>query len=245
MKTTYRPIDLARLAGVSTASVRMYEREGFLPEVERRNSGHRRYGDVHLDALLTARAMMKGYGWAYAKRVMQAVNAGDVAAALSLVDARHAALHRERTHVAVTIQALEIAVEHQASVNQTLSATSATPPMRIGAAARWAGVEASSLRFWEHQSLLHPYRDPGSNYRLYGADDLRQLRIIVILRNAGYGMDDVRRVLDELRQDHPEAVLTEVRKRQDQLTQISLACMQATAALSGYLAEHCDCSAGT
>jgi DNA-binding transcriptional MerR regulator len=228
--TTYHPIDLARLAGVSTASVRAYERDGFLPAAERSASGHRRYGEVHLDALLASRTMMAGYGWAYAQRVMRAVHTGRVAEALALVDARHAAMDQERRRVAATIEALE-QVARQPGVSRAA-------PLRIGAAARWAGVEVSALRFWEQEALLHPSRDPGSNYRLYDPEDLRRLRVVVVLRDAGYGVEAIRGVLRELSNDNPEAVLAEVRKRQDQLTRLSLACMRATAALSGYLARH-------
>jgi DNA-binding transcriptional MerR regulator len=39
---------MAREAEVSTATVRMYEREGFFPPVERSISGHRRYRQIHL-----------------------------------------------------------------------------------------------------------------------------------------------------------------------------------------------------
>ena len=53
--TALRPIDLARVAGLSPQSVRNYERWGFLPPAGRGPGGHRRYGPRHLQAVQAAR----------------------------------------------------------------------------------------------------------------------------------------------------------------------------------------------
>ncbi|HEV2065937.1 MAG TPA: MerR family transcriptional regulator [Thermomicrobiales bacterium] len=110
--------------------------------------------------------------------------------------------------------------------------------MRVGEAARFAGVRLSSVRCWEREGLLHPRRDPESGYRLYDRDDVGRLRIIIVLRDAGYRSDDVRQVLDELRGGNPAAALLRAQRRADELEQVSLACMEATAALWGYLARY-------
>lgn len=232
----FRPVDLARAAGVSAATVRMYEREGFLPPAERRASGHRQYREAHLRALLASRALMRGYGWEYARRVMRAVHDGNVAEVVALVDARHADLHRSRQEVDATVQALQVFAEGSKPA-QADGAPSHVAPMRVGSAARWAGVPMSSLRFWEEQGLLHPRREPRSNYRVYASGDLEQLRIVVVLRKAGYGFEEIRRVLHQLGKNDPAAALAEVQKRQHELAEASRSCMAATAALWRYLSE--------
>ncbi|HEX2515201.1 MAG TPA: MerR family DNA-binding transcriptional regulator, partial [Chloroflexota bacterium] len=57
-----RPVDLARLAGVSTQQVRNYEQAGILPPVPRTATGYRRYDARHERALLAYRALARGFG---------------------------------------------------------------------------------------------------------------------------------------------------------------------------------------
>ncbi|WPR53734.1 MerR family DNA-binding transcriptional regulator [Streptomyces sp. S399] len=47
-----RPVDLARAHGLSTQAVRNYEAAGVLPAAERTSSGHRRYRESEVRALL-------------------------------------------------------------------------------------------------------------------------------------------------------------------------------------------------
>ena len=233
----YRPVDLARAADVSAATVRMYEREGFLPPAKRSDSGHRQYRDVHLQALLTSRALMKGYGWEYARRVMRAVHCGDVSKVVALVDARHAALHQSRLQVEATVAALRVFDEDKRSMFPPRNGVSRIAPLQIAKAAQWAGVPVSSLRFWEQQGVITPDRESRSNYRIYSRGKLEQLRIVVVLRHAGYDFEKIRRVMDELGKGNPKAALEEVRKRQLDLTEASFACIAATAALWRYHSE--------
>lgn len=145
-----RPVDLARLCGVSTQQIRNYEEAGVLPPVPRTDSGYRVFGDAHRRALLTYRALSKGYGAVAATRIMRTVHEGDVPGALALVDAEHAALHAERVSLRATSEAL-----------RTLAGE---PPeddvpgtdLLIGEVAALLGVRTSTLRVWEAAGLLSP-----------------------------------------------------------------------------------------
>ena len=238
MRDCYRPVDLAWDAAISAASVRMYEREGFLSPAERGTSGHRRYRERHLHALRTSRSLMKGYGWVYARDVMRAVHQGDIPGVMAIVDARHAGIDRERRDVDDAVRTLRLISDGLATPIGPGGAPRQSGSLRVGEAARLAGVRPSSLRFWEREGLLHPRRDPESGYRLYDRDDVGRLRIIIVLREAGYRSDDIRQVLDELRGDNPAAALLRAQRRADDLERVSLACMEATAALWGYLARY-------
>lgn len=238
MRDRYRPVELARDAAISAASVRMYEREGFLPPAERSPTGHRLYRERHLQALRTSRSLMRGYGWQYARRVMRAVHQGDIPETMALVDAKHAGIDRGRQEVDDAVRALRLISEGLATTIEPGGPTRQSDSLRVGEAARLAGVRPSSVRFWEREGLLHPRRDPESGYRLYDRDDIGRLRIIIVLRDAGYRSDDIRQVLDELRGGNPAAALLKAQRRADELERVSLACMEATAALWGYLARY-------
>jgi DNA-binding transcriptional MerR regulator len=235
MRERFRPIDLAREGGVSAASVRSYERDGFLPPAERTASGHRRYGARHLDALRVSRALMRGYGWQYARHVMHAVHRDDSGSVVSLVDARHAALDRDRREVEAAVRSLRLLSERAPPARESFAGARA---VRVGEAARLVGVRPSAMRFWEREGLVRPRRDAASGYRLYDRADVDRLHLIVVLRDAGYRPGDIRQVLDELGSGNPAAALARAQRRAEELARLSLACMEATAALWGYLSAY-------
>ncbi|GAA2072865.1 MerR family transcriptional regulator [Streptomyces albiaxialis] len=63
--------------------------------------------------------------------------------------------------------------------------------MRIGDAAASAGLTPRALRYYEEEGLLRPRRAP-SGHREYGEADVRRLRVIRELLDAGLTIADVR-----------------------------------------------------
>lgn len=84
---------------------------------------------------------------------------------------------------------------------------------RIGAFALAAGVPARTLRFYDQIGLLRPARvDPRTRYRLYEPRQLRELAIIVALREAGVSLSVIRRTQGRAGFDHRRRqVLEELR----------------------------------
>jgi DNA-binding transcriptional MerR regulator len=189
-----RPVDLARRAGVSTQLVRNYEAAGILPPAPRSNTGYRQYGHEHLQALLTYRALAPGFGAETATEIMRAVHAGDVGRAYRLVDQAHAALYEQRLATDAASEALgALAAEYVD--DQPVSG----PSLLVGELAHRLGVRPSALRVWEAAGLLTPTREPGTKYRRYGPEQVRDARIIHMLRKGHYYFEQIRPVLDGLR----------------------------------------------
>ncbi len=232
----YRPIDIARQVDSNVQLVRRYEAYGFLPPSERSRGGHRLYTSRHLHAMQVARTMIPAYGWAGTLRIMQSVNSGDIAKALPLVDECHAELDRARRQTGETLKALRTVAAADDAVRSTKGWRASR--LTIGEAARTVGVRVSALRFWEQQGLLQPERDPESGYRLYGAEQLRKLQVVTLLRSAGgYNFDAIRSVLDELGAGRPETAVAAVERRREQLIEMSHCCLEADAALWSYIRE--------
>ncbi|MEU9121315.1 MerR family transcriptional regulator [Streptomyces sp. NPDC048506] len=63
--------------------------------------------------------------------------------------------------------------------------------MRIGEAAAAAGMTPRALRYYEQQGLLTARRTP-AGHRTYDAEDVRRLRAVRELREAGLTVGDVR-----------------------------------------------------
>jgi DNA-binding transcriptional MerR regulator len=234
-----RTIDLAQAGHISVQQVRNYEASGVIPSAERSPSGYRRYTQQHLIALKTARRLLAGYGWPRTRAIMQVVHRGDLAAALALIDERHAELAHKRIEVEQTLTALSALAAQSAPL-----ATTPTTPMthhaqrlRVGEAAQQVGVRVSALHFWEQQGLLHPARDQSSHYRLYDERQMRRLRVVVLLREAGYGFGVIQATLDELAAGQPEKAIAAVEQRRAEIARTSWFCLGALSAFQGYVSE--------
>jgi DNA-binding transcriptional MerR regulator len=231
VRASLRPIDLAQAFHVSVQQVRNYEASGLIPAAKRSLSGHRRYTEQHRMALETARGLVDGFGWHRARAIMRAIHDGDLDVALAFVDARHAELTANRLKLDQTL-----------AVFGTLTAQSSSPTaphraqrLRVGEAAAQVGVRVSALRFWEQERLLHPTRDAGNRYRIYDGQQLGRLRVVVLLREAGYGFDAIRTTLDELAAGEPAKTIAAVEKRRTEIARISWSCLGALAMLYTYI----------
>jgi DNA-binding transcriptional MerR regulator len=211
---TLRPIDLARDAGISAATVRMYEDEGILPPASRLRSGHRRYTDADLEALHVARLLMPAYGWNWTRDAMCLVHAGDIRGLARALDLAHASLQRQREDLAQTLVMLDALAQTDLAEHRHPFARGS---LYIGDVARMVGVPTTTIRFWEDQGLCRPARDRQSGYRTYDPATVRDIRVIVILRDAGYGIEAMRPILRELANRNPEAVRRILLQRQDQI----------------------------
>ncbi|MFF4523984.1 MerR family transcriptional regulator [Streptomyces bluensis] len=254
-----RPVDLARLAGISTQQIRNYEEAGVLPPAPRTESGYRTFDDVHRRALLAYRALAKGYGPVTATEIMRTVHADDIPGALALVDAAHAALHEERVSLRAASEALEaLAREARAEKARAEKAGAEKagagsagaekprrfprpgpgpgPDLRIGEVAALLGVRTSALRVWESAGLLTPRRERGTAYRHYSPADVRDARLVHTLRRSHYPLHQIRPVLEDLhRTGGSEALHESIAARRAALTERTTAMLAGAGHLHAYL----------
>jgi DNA-binding transcriptional MerR regulator len=225
-----RPVDLARDAGISVQQVRNYEAAGILPAAPRSPAGYRGYGERHLAALHTYRALAAAHGTGTAGDIMRAANEGDRPRALRLVDASHADLHDQRRATDAASEALE-------SLAGTV-AVEPGPPLLVGELAHRLGVRSSALRVWEQAGLLAPDREPVTGHRRYGPTQVRDARIVHLLRQGGYLFARIRPVLDGLhRTGNPDALRAAIAERRAAHDVRTLAMLEAAPLLHAYLTQ--------
>ncbi len=228
-----RTHDLALAGHISVQQVRNYEANGLIPQAQRSPSGYRLYTQQHLAALKTVKKMVRGYGWPRTSAIMQALHRGDLSAALATIDERHAEQARKRLQVEQTLFALRTLVAQ----SDSLQSSHHSQRVRVGEAAKQVGVRVSALHFWEQQGLLHPVREQYSRYRLYDEQQMRRLRVVALLRDAGYPFNVIQSVLDELAAGQPEKAIVAVEKRRGELTRISWTCIEALTFFRHYVSE--------
>src|SRR3954469_10862841 len=69
------------------------------------------------------------------------------------------------------------------------------PPLTIGELSRRTGVPVKTLRFWSDEGLLPPATRSRSGYRLYAEDATLRLDLARSLRDAGLGLEAIKKVL--------------------------------------------------
>lgn len=221
-----RGSELARSAGLSVQQVRNYVEWGMLPPADRAPNGYRVFTPHHVDALRVVRQLIEGHGWQRARDIMRLVHAGDIARAIATVDESHADLHRQRTQVTNMLRAFDGELPERLNVRR---------PVRITDAAAAVRVRPSALRYWERLGLLTTIRERGTGYRVYDTAQLTRAQVIVMLREAGYGLPDVREVISGMNGADPSRTRAALARREEELDRISLARLRGTAALHDYL----------
>jgi len=157
---------------------------------------------------------------------MRAVNRGDVAEALRLVDDSHVQLREDRQ----TLRAVEAALRDLAPVPVERGDTF------IGPLARRLGLRAATLRTWERAGIVTPRRDRATGYRVYGPADVRDVRLAHQLRRGGYPLARIAPLLAQVRAAGGVAPLAAtLREWHERLTARGRAMLTGAAALDAYL----------
>jgi DNA-binding transcriptional MerR regulator len=234
---------LAREAGISVQQVRNYEQAGLLPAAARSAAGYREFDESHRRALVSARALVKAYGWDDAVAIMAAVHRGELMAAVARIDQGHAQLARERDRIQQALHAFEVVVTHPLDADPRMAAAidqmaRQGTPLRIGQLADLLGVRTSTLRFWEHSGLVRPARERVTGYRVFDIDAARDAHLVRLLREGNFPMMIIRAALDEMHSSsdgRPERVGAELSRRNTELNERSLTRLRADATLIAYL----------
>jgi DNA-binding transcriptional MerR regulator len=108
----------------------------------------------------------------------------------------------------------------------------------IGEAAARLGVRPSALRVWEAAGLLSPGRSGGTRYRSFGPDDVRDARMIHMLRQGRYPLPQIRVILDAVRRTGSgEALRAAIAERRQELTRRATAMLEGSGRLHDYLSQ--------
>ncbi len=197
MKRPYlRTSEVAAAVGVHPNTVRMYEAWGLLPQIPRTSSGYRTFTEAHVDQMRLARMAFEGPwpGRAIRRSVVDLVKqaaSGDLGGALEKAYEHLALVRAEQAHAESAIKLLERWAGGTA-------ADATTTQLRIGEVAELLGVTRDMLRNWERNGLIRVPRNPTNRYRRYGAAEISRLRVIRMLRHAGYSMMAILRMLLQL-----------------------------------------------
>ena len=163
-----------------------------LPCAPRSASGYRVHDETHVLAANAYRQLALGCGPTEARRLMQLVGTGSLEDLLAGLDSGHARLAVERRALSEAKAAAEEIVE------EPLVDVRPSDVLTISELAAALGVRASTLRHWEAVGLLAPDRD-SARARAFRPQDVRDARIVHQLRQAGYRIAELARLMPDLR----------------------------------------------
>jgi MerR family transcriptional regulator, thiopeptide resistance regulator len=107
---------------------------------------------------------------------------------------------------------------------------------RVKEVARMAGVSIRTLHHYDEIGLLVPSRRSGAGYRLYDDDDLLRLQQILIGRELGLALEEIRRSLDDPDFDRRRALedqRAQLVRKAEQTAEMLRAIDEALAVLNG------------
>jgi DNA-binding transcriptional MerR regulator len=187
-------LTIAKAVGCHPNTVRLFEAQGYIPMAPRSKTGYRQFSEFHVEQMrLAITALQWPYpgGKAPVDRLVHLAANKEFSTALQLGIAYKERIQQEIDYAQDAVRALE----------QWASGQPAKPmphPLRIKEAAALLGVTADALRNWERNGLVNIPRDSSNSYRLFNEPELSRLRVIRVLRKAGYSMMAMLRTIHQL-----------------------------------------------
>ncbi|MEG0419090.1 MAG: MerR family transcriptional regulator [Gordonibacter sp.] len=192
---TYTTSEIAEAVGIHPNTVRYYEQTGFITQAERKPNGYRVFTDEHLLQIRLIRLALQ----------VEIVQNNLRHEAIGIIKAMSARNYRQAASLAlVRLEHLKrdqkAAGEAVATVHDILAATQRDEDGALitrAAAAKSLYTTIDCLRNWEMNGLFSAKRSQ-NGYRVYTESDLDRLRIIKILRDAGYSLVAIHRLFAQL-----------------------------------------------
>lgn len=88
---------------------------------------------------------------------------------------------------------------------------------KVGKVARRTGITVRTLHHYDEIGLLSPQTRTASGHRLYGPENLERLQQIVTLRQLGFGLDEIRRMLERDELTTLELIETQIERLEERI----------------------------
>lgn len=203
--------DIAKAAGIHPNTVRLYEKWGLLPKIDRSPSGYRLFTGAHLTQVKLIRLTMRCtfFGREVKRTAYAVINssaAGHYDEAFGLAVNLEKLIDTEYRQAEAAEKFLErwaaerkqSAVLRETSHAAEGSEEKTTEAVSMKKAAALLDITADMLRDWERNGLISIPRNPENGYRLYGPDEINRLRVIRALRRSKYSNMSILRAMAKL-----------------------------------------------
>lgn len=194
IKTTYTTSQVAKIIGVHSNTVRMYEDLCFIPKAARKENNYRIFSDIHVDQFRLARiafqieVLQNGLRKKMVKVVKLSAN-GQYDEAIALTNEYIDKVHTEIENANEAVKIANMLLHGVAQANSTF--------LKRKEVSDALGITMDTLRNWEMNGLLKVKRKE-NGYRVYDDTDIQKLKIIRSLRCANYSLSAILRMMNAL-----------------------------------------------
>lgn len=195
-----RPIDIARKLGVSTTTLRHYEKFGMIPPVVRSPNGYRIYTDAHIAYFTCIREMMHGFTLSEIAVMLKLVMSNKTDEALWIANRAQAALQNDK-YVCAQIKMRFLHKKKPALPKAFSIDAISINAVSIDAVSKTTGITPSTIRYWDKIGLISPSRSAANNYRTFTQKHIDEILMIQALklamraRGEKYAVEQIRKEL--------------------------------------------------
>lgn len=215
----YRTSEVAEMMGIHPNTVRFYEEWGLITKPVREENGYRVFRDLHLYQIQVARLgfeieiLQNGLR----KKIVDMIKTCatcDFDGAIRQTEEYLIQLKKERASAEEAIKIVQDMLQGEIHESQL--------SLKRKEVSRYLDISVDALRNWEMNGLLTIKRKH-NGYRIYTDADIRQLKIIRVLRCANYSLEAIRRMMQKL-SENPQANIREILDTPGQNEDIISAC---------------------
>lgn len=192
MQKTFTPREIAEKLQISTTTLRRYEDLGLIPDVSRTNSNRRIYTQIHVQAFLTLRSLIKGFDIPVSYKVMRLLKNRQKEQALWTINLQLYSIQVEKQRVEEVMHLIQNN-DFSKYRNVKLAAE-----MKIGEIAAVTGVNTSAIRHWEKEGLIRTRRNPENGYRVFTSQELKKIFVLSSLRKSVFSIAGMKQLLAAL-----------------------------------------------
>ena len=191
---TYTTSDVAKVIGIHSNTVRMYEEWGLIPQAERKSNGYRVFTDFHIEQFRLARIAFKieVLQNGLRKKVVEIIKFSanrDFDKALMFAEEYRSQIQQEQKNAEEAI-----GIAKQILVSKSAEHTFLLKRKEVS---DYLDISMDTLRNWERNGLLQVKRKK-NGYRAYTSEDIERLKMIRTLRLANYSLEAILRMLNAL-----------------------------------------------
>ena len=195
MKNTYKTSEVAKIIGIHSNTVRLYEKLELIPKPERKQNGYRVFTDFHLAQFKLARTALQVEVLQNGLRkkaieIIKTSATSNLKKAKALADDYLQQIIQERLYAEEAIKIARKILSGESKESYEFALTRKET-------ADYLEISMDTLRNWELNGLLTVKRKQ-NGYRIYTDEDIRRLKIIRSLRCANYSLAAILRMLSEL-----------------------------------------------
>ena len=195
---TYKTSEVAKLIGIHSNTVRMYEDLGLISKPSRKDNGYRVFTDLHIYQLKLARKALE----------VEILQNGLRKKAIAIV--KTLAKQDFDRAIVLTKQYIESIKKEIHNANEAVDIADRLINrlkdekdfnLKRKEVSELLGLSMDTLRNWEMNGLVSIKRKE-NGYRIYTYEDIQRLKVIRSLRCGNYSLSAILRMLNKLSEDH-------------------------------------------